>query len=176
MRILTSTWFWVLVIALALIGAGWYVKGVFEERARLKLELAAEKKARDDEKALQRIASQADVRYTENSIERERKADERNSELRSALARSGSSLASCRIDNSVLRVLNAGVGSGTPRDAADDPPGRDLGAGPGSTCEALALTFDENRRRFDRLNAKHSACVAFYDQVRTEYCKRTGAC
>lgn len=168
---LLSKWFWFGVALAGCFAAGWQVN---QWRWQAK-EADAIQKAADTGQSLQRTAHQAEVNYLDRIAEDREFQRDRANNLQKLLAEQGKHLHACRIDSDILRVLNREPGTGTASDAASNRPGAaDVGAG--TTCAALAQTFDENHGRFTELRAQLQACRAFYRDVRQKYCLETAAC
>lgn len=178
--ILTSKAFWILVGLVMLAAGSWYTKGVFEERDRLRTENATLKATAAATKELQRSANQAESAMLDRLRAGKEESDERAKKLDSALKRANGQLASCRIDADTLRVLNDGheqrAGStGSPSGPQPSTADVEASAG-GSTCEALAITFNENHGRFQQLRDQVIGWQAFYADLLEKYCKATKAC
>src|SRR6267143_1020832 len=157
------------------VSGGGDVKGGCDGRARLKVELAAGSAAAKTVEALQGGAPQAESHTLAQLRVEKEQGDARAKALEAALRKSHSALADCRIDADTLFVLNDDTGAPAPNDAAGDRPAAPALAS-GSTCEALAVTFDENHKRFSSNLTQLLACQAFYSDVRERYCKDTKAC
>lgn len=173
--LLKSKTFWIIIGLAGLVSGGWYVKGVFDDRAALRTALSAERAAKKTGTALQGTATQAEVNALDRLRDEKEKGDARTKALEAALHKAQNNLASCRIDADTLLVLDDDAGADTPGSPASnrsDPSA--LAAG--STCEALALTFDENHKRFSSNLTQLLACQAFYSDVRERYCRDTKAC
>jgi hypothetical protein len=170
-----SKTFWIIIGLAGLVSGGWYVKGVFDDRAALRTALSAERAAKKTGGILQGKATQAEVNTMDRLRDEKEKGDARTKALEAALRKAQNNLASCRIDADTLLVLDDDAGSSPPDTPASNRPDPSAMAA-GSTCEALALTFDENHKRFRSNLTQLLACQVFYSDVRERYCKDTKAC
>src|SRR5438270_13329162 len=106
LALLKSKAFWSVLGLSALVAGGWYVKGVFDDRAKLKVELAEERAALKTAEELQKGATQAESTTLAQLRAEKEKGDERARNLEAALRKSRNALADCRIDADTLLVLN----------------------------------------------------------------------
>lgn len=176
-QLVTSKAFWIVVGLVLIAAGGWYAKGVYDDRARLEREVDQLKETAKATKDLQRGANQAEANLLDRLRADKEESDERSKRLQAELDKSKGALRACRIDADTLRVLNdeqrAGI-AGSAAGAQPDAPAVEAGAG--STCEALALTFNENHGRFQQLRDQVIAWQQFYADLRARYCNATGVC
>lgn len=173
---LLSKEFWLAMAGVALFTAGWVVNGWRHEAARTKAVVQAGWTGQH----LQGAANQSSMNYQDRLREDHDHQIKRARIFAMAMAQAREELAGCRVDATLLRVLNdsaratsAGVSGGsvpTPAPAEADPGGS-------SNCAAVIETYRWNAENVVRPNeVQLEELTAFYKRVRSEYCLKTKVC
>ncbi len=176
----TSKAFWIVILAVGLVAGGWYVKGVFDERASLREENQQLKAAQRTGQDLQRSANQADANLLDRQRANQEARDAKLEQLESQLTAANHSLRACVIDAGTLRVLNNEQGAALAGGAAGARPGPSTvetdKASTAVSCEDLARRYEENRGVYNDTADQVQAWRKFYNDIRMKYCAATGAC
>lgn len=169
---LLSKEFWLAMAGAALFCAGWYFNGLRWENKQI----AQVQRSAEVGVDLQRTANQAEVNYVDRLRDEKERQEQRAKQYRAALHQSRIALDGCRVDVSLLRLLNnpdATAPAGVPAEPVrqGEAPQAD------TTCTAVVDTYYWNVENVVRPNQiQLDELSAFYRRVRAEYCAKTKAC